>query len=227
MAKKNSKNPYDAMAWSPDPAVREIYSEIDDRDLSEIAEAIVFLESEFREPKATDRLSKKEAADASVLASQIYDWANYAMAYGDFSNPPWEKYGPKAQIEQALDALPDWQKPQAYLRSTEHYDVSAEGETEEDWVEEAAEGGGYEPYLVGINTGGYTGATVAVLAGHPDEALETASEWTQTYYYDSDPDAYEEAISSGYGLVNVESLFEAAQRGKNPSAKALKNKLLK
>lgn len=105
------KNAYEAMAWSADPLVRDIYSEIDDRELDEIADSImeVYFGSDyeyededepgwidpmrqFEEPKKTKHLTHNEAADATVLASSIVDWANYGQAYGDYSDPPWEEY---------------------------------------------------------------------------------------------------------------------------------------
>lgn len=119
----------------------------------------------------------------------------------------------RKEIRKALDALPNWRKPVAYLISSEHYDVSADGETKSSWVRDAVEYA--EPYLVSINTGGYTGVTVAVVAGHPDEALETADEWACTKYYDSDHDECEEARGRGEGVVSVQHLMEA--RESNPS----------
>ena len=103
------KDAYEAMAWSQDPLVRDIYSEIDDRDLYEIAASIndvyfgadweweeveedVELMRSFEEPVATRNLTQDEASDALILASSIVDWANYGVSYGDYSNPPWEEY---------------------------------------------------------------------------------------------------------------------------------------
>lgn len=103
-------NAYHAMAWHHDPLVREIFGEIDDRPDHEIAESIreiVFgadwqwdenpdacdqhYPRQLTEPEATDRLTREQAADATTLASQIVDWANYGEAYGDYSDPPWER----------------------------------------------------------------------------------------------------------------------------------------
>lgn len=112
------------------------------------------------------------------------------------------------QIREQIASLPDWRRPAAYLFSTEHYDVSPKGETKADFIREVASGSGYDPYLVSINTGGYTGVTVAVLAGHPDEALETADEWACTKYYDNLDDC-EEARGRGEGVVAVEHLMQA------------------
>lgn len=107
-----ARSTFDNMAWHHDPLVRDIYSEIDDRSNEEIGEAIyeVYFGSEeeyegdgesewvdptrsFQEAKATSRLTKKESGDATILASQIVDWANYGQAYGDYGNPPWERAG--------------------------------------------------------------------------------------------------------------------------------------
>lgn len=117
------------------------------------------------------------------------------------------------QVRAVLDGLS--RKPQAYLRSSEHYDVSSEGETRRDWIREAAEDNGYDPYIVEINTGGFTGTIVAVVAGHPDEALETADEWACTFYYDSNYEECEEARGRGEGVVRVYPLMEAERRN-NP-----------
>ena len=110
-------------------------------------------------------------------------------------------------VREKLASLPDSRRPQAYLLSSEHYDVSPKGETKAEWVREAAGGFGYDPYLVLVNLGGYTGATVAVLAGHPDEALQKADEWVCTRYYDGDPDECERARGRGEGVVAVEHLM--------------------
>lgn len=114
----------------------------------------------------------------------------------------------EAQIRSALDSLswPSGSKRSvgAYLRSTEHYDVSDEGETKADWIEEAAGGYGDTAYIVGINTGGFTGDTVAVLAQNADTALETADEWAATRYYEGDS---EKMHGAWEGAVRVEELL--------------------
>jgi hypothetical protein len=90
------KTALNSMTWSQDSLVRDIYSEIDDRDLSEIADAVmdVYFGSEsaweeeargdlgrsFEEPKATNKLTKEEAINATTLASKIVDWANYGVS---------------------------------------------------------------------------------------------------------------------------------------------------
>lgn len=99
------------MAWSPDFLVRDIGSQVDDRDLYEIAESVMKIKSgsedeyededelgwvdpsrEFEEPHATQHLTHAEAVEALLLASRIVDWADYGLAYGDFGDPPWEEY---------------------------------------------------------------------------------------------------------------------------------------
>jgi len=105
--KMTRKMALDAMNWSSDPLVREIASEIDDRDLEDIAQGVydiyfgteeAYDETEqedyirsFEEPRATNNFTKDEAVEATLLASNIVDWANYAIAYRDYSNPPWER----------------------------------------------------------------------------------------------------------------------------------------
>jgi hypothetical protein len=109
-AKKNPKGntepltPLEAMNWSTDPAVSAIYHQLNweratsrylDWNLSEekkrkAAERIMHdWKGSFEEPVATDRLTLKESKAATQLASDIVDWANYAVAYNDVSNPPW------------------------------------------------------------------------------------------------------------------------------------------
>lgn len=122
----------------------------------------------------------------------------------------------EAQIRSALNALPEREWPEEFLKSTEHYDVSPQGEIKRDWIEEAAQGYGYGPYLVSINTGGFGASTVAVLSKNADEALETAGEWVCTKYYESLPEACEEARGRGEGVVSVRSLLDAT--ADNPSA---------
>lgn len=89
------RSPIDAMAWSPDPLVRDIASEIDDRPVEDIAESVMEVwhryDREFQNPRATERLTRVEAVDATTLASHVVDWANYATAYGDYESPPWER----------------------------------------------------------------------------------------------------------------------------------------
>ena len=126
----------------------------------------------------------------------------------------------EAQIRDALDDL-SWPSGSSrtvseYLRSTEHYDVSDEGETKADWIEEAASGFGYKAYVVGISTGGFTGDTVAVLAKNENEALETADEWAATHYYNGDSESMHE---QGEGPVMVDALLVPAPnpRANNPA----------
>ncbi len=92
-----ARTPLDNMAWHHDMQVRDIYSEIDDRSPDEIAEGIMEVHHQynraFEEPKETEHLSRDDAVAASILASQYVDWANYATAYNDYSNPPWERAG--------------------------------------------------------------------------------------------------------------------------------------
>lgn len=109
----------------------------------------------------------------------------------------------RKQVAEALASLEKWQKPYVYLSSWEHYDVSSKGMSRADWLTEASEYNDRPPYLVQINTGGYTGVTAAVVAGHPDEALETADEWAATKYYDGDREAMHEA---GEGPLRVDLL---------------------
>ena len=131
-----ARSAFDNMAWSPDSLVREIYSEVDDRPLDEIADSIyeVYFGTEeeyededepgwvdptrsFQEPRATKQLTKKQAADASILASQIVDWANYAKAYGDYDDPPWEREGnPKQRKRQRNTRLDWWTAGNAWLQ---------------------------------------------------------------------------------------------------------------
>lgn len=93
----NPRSTFSNMAWSQDMLVRDIASEVDDRPHDEIAESIMEVYEQydrgFEEPKELKHLTKKQAADTSILASQIVDWANYGIAYGDYSNPPWEHVG--------------------------------------------------------------------------------------------------------------------------------------
>lgn len=125
--------------------------------------------------------------------------------------------------KEVREALKKHGKIYAYLLSSEHYDVDPKGETKAAWVREAVEYA--DPYIVGINTGSYTEMKVAVVAGHPDEALETADEWYGTYMYEGDPDAYEEARGAGEGVVSVQELRKGnpkrvvkKRRKKNPTA---------
>lgn len=127
------------------------------------------------------------------------------------------------QVRVKLDNLASWQKPMAYLHSTESYDVSSKGDTKAEWIREAASVHGYEPYIVEINFGSsYTSAAVVVLAGHPDGALETAHEWFCTHYYDSDPDKCDEARGAGEGVVSVQHLMEAES---NPRRKKVTKRM--
>jgi hypothetical protein len=103
------------MAWHSDLFVRDIGYVVrratpegigDAVELEEIAEAVmeaVMVPDDpgspwptpvraFAAPRATDRMTKDEAVEASTLASQIVDWARHAGAYGDYSGPPWEEY---------------------------------------------------------------------------------------------------------------------------------------
>ncbi len=137
------------------------------------------------------------------------------MAAKTHPNPS-DKGLTQKQVRVKLDSLrkrSHMKDPQAYLLSTEHYDVSPKGETKADWVREVVESstayGNYAPYVVEYNFGSsYTSAAVVVLAGHPDGALQTADEWWCTRYYDSDPDACDEARGSGEGVVSVRHLME-------------------
>ncbi len=115
MARSN----FDNMAGHHDMQVRDIYGAIDDRSLDEIAEGIMEVHQnydrafegaeEFRKkwPQLWDRqsLTEKEADDSTVLASQIVDWANYATAYNDYSNPPWERAGNPGNPDKATRQL--------------------------------------------------------------------------------------------------------------------------
>jgi len=110
--KMKSKNParsaYDNMAWHHDMQVRDVYSEIDDRSLDEIAESIMEVhhryDRPFEEPYATEHMTKDEAADSTIFASHIVDWANYGTAYGDYSDPPWERID-KKKLKQLKNKL--------------------------------------------------------------------------------------------------------------------------
>ena len=85
----------ETMSWSSDQLVRDIASELDDRDLSEIAESImaIFADRAFEEPQAVHHFGRDQMVAATTLASQIVDWANYAQAYGDYGDPPWRRKG--------------------------------------------------------------------------------------------------------------------------------------
>ena len=127
------------------------------------------------------------------------------------------------QVRAKLDSLSSRQKPMAYLYSTENYDVSSKGDTKVEWIREAASTHGYEPYIVEINFGSsYTSAAVVVLAGHPDEALQTADEWFCTRYYDSDPDKCDEARGSGEGVISVQHLMEVESNPRHQRRKKQK-----
>lgn len=93
--KRNARSPFDNMAWHSDPLVRDIYSEVDDRGLADVAAAIMEVYQNYdrniRSGKATSYLTQEESADAAIMASNIVDWANYAEAYGDYSDPPWRR----------------------------------------------------------------------------------------------------------------------------------------
>lgn len=94
-----ARSTYDNMAWSQDQLVRDIYGEIDDRPLDEIAESIMEVQGDrsFAEPKESQYLTREQDVEVQLLASHIVDWANYGTAYNDYSNPPWERESnPKA-----------------------------------------------------------------------------------------------------------------------------------
>ena len=105
MARSN----FDNMAWHHDMQVRDIYGAIDDRSLDEIAEGIMEVHQNydrgFEEAKATEHLTESQSGDATILASHIVDWANYATAYNDYSNPPWERAGNPGTPDKATRQL--------------------------------------------------------------------------------------------------------------------------
>lgn len=97
MARKTIDN----LAWHNDQLVRDIGSEVDDRSNDEIAESVMEVyrnyDRNIGRSKASKYLTKKQAVDAATLASQIVYWANYGVAYNDYSNPPWQrKNNPRA-----------------------------------------------------------------------------------------------------------------------------------
>jgi len=104
-----ARSTLDNMAFHSDPLVREIYSQIDDRPEDEIGASVhtiwfgtaeewdregqqgwVDPTRSLQEPTANEHLTREQAADATILADQIADWANYGVAYDDFGHPPWE-----------------------------------------------------------------------------------------------------------------------------------------
>ena len=115
----------------------------------------------------------------------------------------------RKQIAGALTELPQWRQPSAYLSAWEHYDVSDEGMKRADWIEQAADRNN-TPYIVSINTGGYTGMSVAVIAANTEAALEAADEWTATRFYDGDSD---DMHGKGEGPHVVEMLESIQERG--------------
>lgn len=254
------RTPYEAMAWSADPLVRDIYSEIDDRDLDEIAEAIneVYFGSEewedersFEEPKATSKLSKDEAVDATTLASQIVDWANYAKAYGDYGNPPWEqytqydhdyygeKYGPK--IQKLLEIICSEAKERGY-ECTSPIDMSddtyrwavavsppgAETEDSVDVSVEIATSEAYDGTPGGLNFS----MNVVSYEGEMLGGLTPYNYTDEVWVSMSDPDAVEErwrlfdnGANENEVLYHIDQFYE--NREDNPGTRKLKNKLLR
>lgn len=88
---------FHAAAFSPDPLVRDIVAEIDDRDLAEIAHGIYDtyfdpdLTRSFQEPRATEHITAERASDVLHFAVRCTYWAKYAQVCGDYSRPPWER----------------------------------------------------------------------------------------------------------------------------------------
>lgn len=128
------------MAWHTDPLVRDIASEIDDREIGEIASAIhdlvfgsddawdeamaenpdVELLRSLAEPVGDRLLPLERAQAATLLASRIIDWCNYGEAYGDLSDPPWEE-----EEEEEEDPEPDPDRHVVIVRIDHRQPMSA------------------------------------------------------------------------------------------------------
>jgi hypothetical protein len=168
--------------------------------------------SKLRSMTPSARRQKNKRIDANLAAARARDAA----------------YNPAPtvmQINKKFKAI----KPYVYLSIWDHYDTTSRSEphhggiSRKDAVESAKnEGGGV--YLVEINTGGYTGVKAIVVgAGLPDNALETADEWTAAYFY---PEDHEEEFSytergEGPISINYVDFGKSAKSNPGPAATAI------